>query len=136
MSAYLLSYLFDLSLYLALTILIMIVFLIYGADSAQVFVGDVESFFCTMTLLWGYGLSGLPFAYLLSRMFSNHSSAQIAVMGIFFITGFVAVNAYFIMSTLETTKAIARALQPIFRMWPAYNVGDGLLQLSSAFWER
>jgi len=130
------TYLWDLSLFLLLTVLIMLVFLMYGTESAEIFVGDVESFFCTMILTFGYGMSGLPFAYLLSRMFNNHSSAQIAVMGIFFITGFVATNAYFIMDSIETTKSIAAGLRPLFRTWPAYNVGDGMIEMSNAFWER
>uniref|UniRef100_A0A7S1DA40 ABC transporter domain-containing protein n=1 Tax=Cyclophora tenuis TaxID=216820 RepID=A0A7S1DA40_CYCTE len=111
-------------------------FLIYGGESAAVFVGDIESFFCTFLLTFGYGLSALPFSYLLSRVFKNHSSAQIAVMGIVFITGFVFVNAYFIMSSIESTQHLAEALRPVFRYFPAYNVGEGFIQLSSAYWER
>ena len=137
MSAYwFAAYLWDLTLFLCLTLLIMAVFLIYGNESAAVFVGDAESFLCTMMLTFGYGLSALPFSYLLSRMFKNHSSAQIAVMGIVFITGFVAVNSYFIMSSIESTQSIAEGLRPYYRTWPAYNVGEGFIQLSSAYWER
>ena len=137
MSAYwFATYLWDLSLFLVLSVLVMAAFLLYGNESAVVFVGDTDSFLCTFLLTFGYGLSALPFAYLLSRMFENHSSAQIAVMGIFFITGFVAVNAYFIMSSIESTQDIADALQPFFRTWPAYNVGEGFIKLSSSYWER
>jgi len=46
------------------------------------------------------------------------------------------VNAYFIMSTIETTKDLAESLRPLFRLWPAYNVGEGLIQMASAFWQR
>jgi len=130
------AYLWDLSLFLFLSVLIILVFLIYGNDSAVVFVGTIESLVATFALTFGYGLSSLPFAYLLSRSFDNHSSAQIAVMGIFFVTGFVAVNAYFIMSSIDSTKQIAEALQPYFRTWPAYNVGEGFINLSNAYWER
>lgn len=63
------SYLFDLACYFILTIGIMLVFLMYGSESAQVFVGDVQSFFCTMALTFGYGLSILPFSYLISLGF-------------------------------------------------------------------
>lgn len=130
------SYLWDLTLFFVLTMLIMAVFLIYGSESAVVFVGDSESFIATMLLTLGYGFSVLPFAYLLSRPFNNHSSAQIAVMGITFLCGFVAVNTYFILSTLESTKEIAEILRPIFQLWPPYNVGEGFIELSSAYWER
>jgi len=62
-------YLFDITVFLLLTVLIMLVFLAYGSDSAEVFVGDAESFFCTMALTFGYGLSILPFSYLIARSF-------------------------------------------------------------------
>jgi hypothetical protein len=40
------------------------------------------------------------------------------------------------MSTLEDTQAAAESLHPLFRLWPAFNVGEGFIQLASAFWER
>lgn len=130
------SYLWDLSLFFILTLMIMAVFLMYGRESAVVFVGDSESFIATMLLTFGYGLSVLPFSYLLSRPFNNHSSAQIAVMGITFVCGFVAVNAYFILSSIDSTKDLAEALRPFFRWWPPYNVGEGFIGLARAYWER
>ena len=86
------TYLWDLTLYLMLTVCVMLVFLMYGNESAQVFVGDTEAFFATFLLTLGYGMSILPFAYLLARNFSNPSSAQISVIGVIFVTGFVAVK--------------------------------------------
>ena len=130
------TYLYDVSLFFLLTTLVMLVFLMYGTDSAEVFVGDFKSFCCTALLTFGYGLSVLPFAYLLARRFDNHSSAQIAVIGLTFITGFVATNAYYIMDSIESTEDVAASLRPLFRMWPAYNVGDGFIQMASAYWER
>lgn len=91
-SYWLATYLWDMSLFLLLTIFIMAVFLAYGNESAQVFVGDAESFFATAALTFGYGLSVLPFSYLLARNFSNPSTAQISVIGLVFISGFVAVK--------------------------------------------
>uniref|UniRef100_A0A7S3DQC5 ABC transporter domain-containing protein n=1 Tax=Entomoneis paludosa TaxID=265537 RepID=A0A7S3DQC5_9STRA len=130
------AYFYDVSRFFLLTVLVMAVFLMYGKDAAQVFVGTWEAFGCTALLTFGYGLSVLPFAYLLARRFDNHSSAQIAVIGVIFISGFVAVNAYYIMDSIEKTRSIAQTLRPLFRLWPAYNVGDGLIAMSRAFWER
>jgi len=61
------NYVWDITLFFVLTALLMMVFLIYGNDTAEVFVGDIESFFCTFLLLFGYGLSMLPFSYLIAR---------------------------------------------------------------------
>ena len=64
------NYLWDVSLFFILTVLIMIIFILYGrSNAAVVFVGDLESFFCTMALTFGYGLSILPFSYLISLGF-------------------------------------------------------------------
>jgi len=67
---------------------------------------------------------------------SNPSSAQLAVISIAFVTGFVAVNAYYIMDSIEKTHDIAQILRKVFRMWPAFNLGDGLVALTTSFWER
>ena len=62
------SYLYDVAMFLVLTILVMLLFLLFnGQDSAEVFVGSFDSFVCTMLLTFGYGLSVLPFSYLLVR---------------------------------------------------------------------
>eukprot|EP00980_Cylindrotheca_fusiformis_P001021 scaffold276_cov132-Cylindrotheca_fusiformis.AAC.16 len=91
-SYWLATYLWDVSLFFLLTILVMAIFLAYGNQSAQVFVGDAEAFFATAALTFGYGLSVLPFSYLLARNFSNPSTAQISVIGLVFVSGFVAVK--------------------------------------------
>jgi hypothetical protein len=40
------------------------------------------------------------------------------------------------MSSIEKTQSLAEALRPLFRTWPAYNVGDGFILMATAFWER
>ncbi|KAL7574063.1 hypothetical protein ACA910_015641 [Epithemia clementina (nom. ined.)] len=130
------SYMYDVSQFLILTALVMLVFLMYGQQAAQVFVGSAEAFVCTAMLTFGYGLSVLPFSYLLARRFDNHSSAQIAVIGLVFITGFVAVNAIYVLSSIEYTEDIAAILRPLFHVFPAYNIGNGLISMSTAFWAR
>ena len=108
LSAYWLStYLFDVFLFGILTTSIMATFMMYGRDAAKVFVGEFSSFFATLCLTFFYGTSALPFSYLLSRGFNNHTTAQISIMGIFFTTGFVAVNAHFIMISLPDTKEVS-----------------------------
>lgn len=165
------NYLWDITLYLILTLCIMLVFFMYG-EKADVFVGTGEAFLATFLLTFGYGLSSLPFAYGLSRMFGkydvrwkndhsqnktdvcgksissshhhsfifhtidNSSTAQISVAGIGWLTGFVTCIAYITMNALEKTYHIAEALLPFFRLFPAYHVGEGIMTLSEAFWQR
>jgi ATP-binding cassette, subfamily A (ABC1), member 3 len=63
------NYIWDISVYSILSILSMCMFLVYGRDSAEVFVGDMVSFSCTMALIFGYGLSVMPFSYIIARNF-------------------------------------------------------------------
>ena len=128
------AYIWDMILYMLLSVLIMVTLLCFG-DISAVYTGTMSSFFCTFTMVVGYGVSSLPFAYLLSRLFDNPPNAQISIMIIFFITGFVATNAYLILDSIPATKELAKILKPIFRTWPAYNLGEGLLNLASNFWQ-
>jgi ABC-type multidrug transport system ATPase subunit len=130
------TYMFDCFLFSILSVLIMITFAWYGSASAEVFVGSLEAFFATLVITLLYGFSSLPFGYILSRGFNNHTTAQISVMGIFFITGFVCVNSYFIMRSIETTAETAAVMVHIFRFFPAYNVGEALINLASSFFQR
>ena len=57
----------DLIGYAIITLLVMLVFLSYGENQAAVFVGTRESTLCSLMLIWGYGMSSIPFGYLLSR---------------------------------------------------------------------
>lgn len=130
------TYIWDMLMWFIFTLLSMVVFLIYGSNSAEVFVGDTTSFLCTLVLTFGYGLCALPFAYLLSRNFENHTTAQISVLGLFFVTGFIAVLTYFVLASFPEFRTLARNLRYLFRLWPAYNIGDALISMSRNFFER
>lgn len=49
------------------------------------------------------------------------------------LIGVSAVNFYSILSGIDSTQQVAGALQYVFRLWPAYNLGEGLMKLSSAY---
>ena len=110
--------LWDLSIFVVFTFSVLAVLLMYGKESARVFVGNFESVAATFLLVLGFGASVTPFSYLMARNAKNPQSCQVAVVGTLFVFGFVAVNAYFIMSQLETTERIAESLRPVFRFWP------------------
>ena len=57
----------DLMGYTIITLLVILIFLAYGENQAAVFVGTIETFFCSCILIWGYGISSIPSGYLLSR---------------------------------------------------------------------
>ena len=128
------TYVWDMILYCILIVLVMIVFMLFGRESTtRVFVGDSDTALATFLLMLSYGFSSLPFAYIFSRYFVNHSTAQISILGLLFLTGFIAVTIQFILSNIESTEYIADGLRPLFELFPAYNVGDGFLKLADFF---
>ncbi len=40
------------------------------------------------------------------------------------------------MSQISTTADVAQSLRPLFRMWPGFLLGEALIMLASAFWEK
>lgn len=128
------TYAWDMMLYCILTALVMIVFILFGRQSTtRVFVGDSNTALATFLLMLSYGFCSLPFAYIFSRYFVNHSTAQISILGLLFLTGFIAVTIQYILSNIESTEYIADGLRPLFELFPTYNVGEGFLNLAEFF---
>ena len=130
------TYIWDMMLFLILDGCVMIAFFIYGGAASSVFVSDVENSLAVFFLLVLYGASSLPLSYIYSFAFENHSTAQINVMTIHFVTGFVAVLAYYIMITIPETEAAGETAANFFRFFPPYNMGEGLVNLSAAYYQN
>lgn len=127
----------DLVLFGIVTLLVMMVFLAFGTESAIVFVGDADSFGATSALILGFSVSVIPLTFLIARSGKSGPGAQqVNVASLLFLFGFVAVNAYFMMSQLDSTKDVAANLLPFFRLSPPFLLGEGFVNLASAFWER
>ena len=130
------TYVWDMVLFTALVLLIIGALFIYGKKAAQIFISVNEATIAVFLLLFTYGLSILPLCYIYSMFFDNHSTAQISIMAVNFATGFVAVLAYFVMSTIPTTQAAASQIVHFFRFFPPYNVGEGLIAITTAFFQN
>ena len=128
------TYIYDLSLFLLLILCVFIALLSYGRDATQAFMSDVNSSIVLFLLLLSYGASIIPLCYLYSFLFNNSSTAQITIMTWNFFTGFVAVLAYFIMTNIRSTRALGETLVHIFRLFPTYNVGEGLINISANYY--
>lgn len=105
-----------------------IVMVMYGATA---FVGSAENSFATIITLLAYGFAAIPMAYAYSFGFTRHASAQIAICLFNFVTGFVAIIAHFIMSQIPKTANAASVLQKIFRLFPQYCLGEGMINLAA-----
>lgn len=130
------AYMWDLSLFIFLSLFIIACLYMFGQDVARVFIGNAQQTLGVLCLLLVYGASSIPLAYLYSFAFSNFSTAQIAIMVINFMTGFVLVLAYYVMISVPYTQDAAKKLVHIFRFFPAYNVGEGLINISTNYFEQ
>eukprot|EP00002_Diphylleia_rotans_P024252 TRINITY_DN477_c0_g2_i1.p1 TRINITY_DN477_c0_g2~~TRINITY_DN477_c0_g2_i1.p1 ORF type:complete len:1671 (+),score=364.81 TRINITY_DN477_c0_g2_i1:51-5063(+) len=127
-SYWLASYLWDLLSYTAAVTLTLIVFAAFGRDE---FVGDSETAGATFILFFLYGVAVIPYTYCLSFFFTNHSSAQNVLLMANFLLGFVTVQANFILDAISSTQDINKSLKYIYRLFPPFCLGEGIIQLSS-----
>jgi hypothetical protein len=72
----------------------------------------------------------LSVTFVISPCHSSHSTAQIVVMFFNFITGLCLPIVSFVLITIPSTSAISPSLRSMFRIFPAFNLGDGILQLA------
>lgn len=111
-------------------------FFSYGQNASRIFIASDEATIAVFLLLFLYGTSAIPISYLYSFAFDNHSTAQISIMTINFFTGFVTVLAYYIMISIPSTKSLGEKLVHFFRFFPPYNIGEGLINISAAYFSN
>jgi len=128
------TYLWDSFLFLLFTLCFMGVLNCYGDELAMLFLYPFEAAVCTFLLVFFFGLSTLPFNYVLSFAFDNHNQALISIRVINFMTGFVATMIFVVMFSIEATQELALILRKTFLIFPPYHLGEGLLRLSRSFY--
>jgi hypothetical protein len=123
------NYAFDILNYLIICVVVLLIFLAY--DNAS-FVGSGELTAATFLLFFLYGLAAIPLAYLLSFLFDSHTSSQLGIAGINFVCGFLLVIASFVLDGIVQTANTNAALKPLYRLFPPFCLGEGMINLSSA----
>jgi ABC-type multidrug transport system ATPase subunit len=127
LSAYWLStFVWDCVSYSLTAALIIAVIFAYGIDSYTT--GDAGAAAALLFILFGPSIAA--FTYLISYAFSSHSTAQIMVMFINFLTGLCLMVVSFVLTNISTTSALNLQLRYLFRLFPSFCLGDGLLQLA------
>ena len=125
LSYWLSTWVFDFASYqipLWMTIIILKIF------DASALVGP-DVFWPTVILMELYGASVTGFTYLTSFLFAKHSMAQVGTILLNFLFGLILVIISIIMTFISTTRAVALKLVYVFRLVPAYAVGNGLLNV-------
>jgi ATP-binding cassette subfamily A (ABC1) protein 3 len=144
------TYLWDTLSYLPTATLVIL--LVYVFSVSAYTQGSSASAFALLLLLYGPATAAIT--YLLSFMFvryalllecvnpfslckphcspllCSHSTAQIAVMFFNFITGLCLVIVSFVLTTIPSTTEINLSLRYLFRLFPSFCMGDGIIQLA------
>ena len=84
--------------YLVICVSCLLVMIAFQSDA---FVGSIEQAWATFLVMLCYGLAAIPLSYCYSFLFSSHSSAQIGICGLNFVSGFVFVIASFILENTD-----------------------------------
>eukprot|EP00475_Leptophrys_vorax_P005669 TRINITY_DN13418_c0_g1_i1.p1 TRINITY_DN13418_c0_g1~~TRINITY_DN13418_c0_g1_i1.p1 ORF type:complete len:835 (+),score=191.20 TRINITY_DN13418_c0_g1_i1:75-2507(+) len=127
------TYLWDITNYVFIIGCVEIVFLAFQNSS---FVGTANKAWAVFMLFLLFGTSIIPLSYIYSLRFDNHSSAQVAISGIHFATGFVLTIVSYMADNMRGTARVNANLKKFYRLFPTFDLGEGLMQLTvSAFYE-
>eukprot|EP01107_Rhizomastix_libera_P015006 TRINITY_DN5198_c0_g1_i2.p1 TRINITY_DN5198_c0_g1~~TRINITY_DN5198_c0_g1_i2.p1 ORF type:complete len:595 (-),score=183.73 TRINITY_DN5198_c0_g1_i2:21-1805(-) len=118
----------DMLNFVIIVILSMIVFSIFGNKQ---FVGTADRFFATAFLFFFFAFSAQCIAYSLSFIFDNPTSALLGIAGIINVVGFALILMDFILNSILNTIEINKSLKKLYRIFPPYNLGEGITTLAS-----
>jgi hypothetical protein len=93
----------------------------YTADGGLAYVSQ---------LLFGYGCAVASFSYMMSFLFAKHTTAQLFIIIFSMLTGLVLMIAAFIMSLVESTQDVNATLLYVYRLFPPFGLGWGLLKVT------
>ncbi|CAE7395821.1 ABCA1, partial [Symbiodinium microadriaticum] len=120
------SYVWDILSYLPTVALVVCIVLAFGVDNYTKNDGAPATFLLFLL----YGPAVASFTYLMSFMFTSHSTAQLVVMFFNFLSGLCLMVVSFVLTTINSTESVAVDLRYIFRLFPSFCLGDGLTQLA------
>lgn len=99
---------------------------LFGVESFA----DPEVLGAIVVVLFGFALSVMPFTYLMSHLFSKHTTAQNVALLFNLMTGLVLMITSFVLDVLETTQDANVYLKYVWRLFPGFCLGDSFLNLS------
>ncbi|KAG5504596.1 hypothetical protein JIQ42_06434 [Leishmania sp. Namibia] len=120
------NFLFDFAAYVASMSFIIVIFVIFQRSE---YIG-YETIGATVTAFAIYGACYCCCSYMVSFLFSDHATAQIVVLGVSFLTGFLCVMLVFVLSLLDKTLSASNSLRWIFRLLPPFSIGEVILNLA------
>jgi len=130
------TFAWDMLLFTVLIAFLFFILLIFNIKKPVVFISSAEASLSLFLLLFSFGSSSIALSYIYSLGFENFSTAQISIMAINFFSGFVFVLAYYIMISVPETHEAGTQIVHFFRFFPPYNIGEGLINLSTNYYVR
>eukprot|EP01065_Artemidia_motanka_P005092 TRINITY_DN1242_c0_g1_i1.p1 TRINITY_DN1242_c0_g1~~TRINITY_DN1242_c0_g1_i1.p1 ORF type:complete len:1877 (+),score=682.06 TRINITY_DN1242_c0_g1_i1:64-5631(+) len=122
------NYLFDLFLYCITILLGVIVLAMFGRDEyTSVSQGHLPA---TVLLLLFYGFAGIGVSYFASFYFQNHTTAQNMLLLGNFLPATILLTVTTILQLISSTRSVGEALLFVFRLFPAFCLGEGLQALA------
>ena len=96
-------------------------------------VGDADAFKDNAGLIAGmmilYGLSVIPFSYLMTFVLKKAETASSVMLTIFILTGMGLLGTSSALESIESTQDLADELKFIFRLFPNFCVGRNFYEL-------
>jgi ATP-binding cassette, subfamily A (ABC1), member 3 len=92
---------------------------------------DDGAFGCVFALFFLYGTSIGPFCYLVSFIFNFEGNAMLSCFFLNIVLGTIIPLITYILRLIKSTRSTARVLQWVFRAFPAFSFGYGLLNVTS-----
>ncbi|KAL4430213.1 hypothetical protein ABPG74_014772 [Tetrahymena malaccensis] len=84
---------------------------------------------CSLFILYGWAI--IPFTYLINFIFEKQGSAQVFTFFINFLLGSVSPVIIMVLRLMSSTKSLALKLQWIFRLFPSFCFGYGIVNMAN-----
>lgn len=120
------SWVWDFLSYLPTVALVMALCFAYDIDAFTKNEGTVACFL----LFTLYGPAVASFTYVVTFFFKSHSTAQLLVMFLNFLTGLCLMIVSFVLTIVPSTSKYNIPLRYVYRLFPSFCLGDGLTQLA------
>ena len=105
--------------------------LIILAFNISIYTDDDSDYGAMWVLMILGGICQAPFSYMFSFFFKSHSTAQVVMLLLSFITGSVFPSAVFVMFIFENSRDAGKALSWILKIFPNFCFGWGVLSIGS-----
>lgn len=122
------TFVWDLAMYISTSIICLV---LIAAFDVEVYTGSTEVFGGIILVFLMYGLSVIPFTYVLSFVFKEHSAAQNTLILVNLLLGAGLTIASYVLDLIEDTQEVNEQLIFLYRIFPGFCLGDGLLKTAT-----